>query len=503
MSSFGRRRLGELQRKFPRLKASDSEDDFMGGIVGPPIPQDRLGKVSDAGWIGAMKKYKDEERPDKGFFSLRGGRHELAEALRDFTEKNPARGLALANKMDTTLHADYARAVIRGLAKAKVPIQQLWDLTKKFLSILPENGLHWISSAIAEYPTEEIPAEAIALIKEWALRSRHPTPEEERAEVRSGQARRELLHQGLNNNRGGALYSLGSILLHAKPPRVAEFLDVAEEVAKDPAASVRAICLNFMAYAIAVEPSRGYATYAMLVAGQPELLRERETQQCIYRALHRNADQVLGDIEVLLMDPDSEVREAGATLACLAAFETPKANPLRDACLAGTPELRKGAATVYSANLSDTRVGTESRSRLIQLFEDADETVRHKAVGFLSKLNPSTLVVLEDVVIRWTTSKAVVEGAEKIAFALNKHPVANAKLTLAVTEKILDALGLEVINMQKRHGMIPHQLVPAILNVYRHTTVPEVRKKALDLFERFEVLGTDQVSKAYESYDRS
>lgn len=504
MSSLGRRKLGEMQRKFPKLNTSDLDDDFMGGVVGPPIPQERLAKLDDAGWIGAMKEYKDEERPDRGIFSLRGGRHELAEALRDFTEKNSARGLSLAAKMDATLHPDYARALIRGLAKAKIPVLQLWNIIKKFLPVMPEDALHWISSALAEYPFEDIPAEAVAKIKEWALHSKSPTPEEEaKPETHGGQKRRELLHQGLNNNRGGALYSLGAILLHAKPPRVSEFLDVAEEVAQDHAASVRAICLNFMAYSIAVEPMRGHAIYAKLVAGHPELLRELGTQQCIYRALHRNPEKVLADIETLLSDADAEVRESAATLACLAAFETPKAHPMRDACLAGAPELRKGAATVYAANLSDSRVGEECRTRLTAYFDDDDSTVRHKSVGFLSKLKPETLVSLEGVVTLWAASKAVDEGADNIAHSLNKHPVANPALTLAVTEKILDALGREVVNIQTRHGMIAYLLVPALLNVYRHTTDTAIRKKALDLFERFEALGTDQISKAYDSYDRS
>ena len=105
----------ELDRKFPsREREAPKPEDESFGWVGPPIPQEAQGKMSDDQWIGAFRKYQDKQF--KSPSSMAGGEHELAQALEIRAKEDPMiRFCRLARSMTNDLAPTYFEAILRGV----------------------------------------------------------------------------------------------------------------------------------------------------------------------------------------------------------------------------------------------------------------------------------------------------------------------------------------------------------------------------------------------------
>jgi hypothetical protein len=240
-----------------------------------------------------------------------------------------------------------------------------------------------------------------------------------------------------------------------------------------------------------------------LVGSDSVLLRESGAYDFIYHRLHRHAEDVLWAIEAMLADQESaKAREAGAKLACLAAFECPGVERLRDSCLAGDVPLRTGAAIIYARNVAEPAVGRECRERLRKLMNDDDHDVRDAAASFWRHLRAADIRDLAEFLREWANTKSIDEGGDDAARAIEEHGTADPQLTLDIAFRLVEVLGAEITNFQTRHGMISHALTPAVLNIYHRSQDSEIRRRAIDLFETLEELGCPQVREALEAVDR-
>jgi hypothetical protein len=506
LSQAGRNLLGQLERKFPDVKAE--RQIFDSGpmrAVGPPIAEDAIKQMTDAGWLGAMKKHVAERDSISKPIELSGGRLELSRALQAQAKEHPERFCRLAlEQMDETYHPDYVTAIIAGISEGDIEVHSLEKLIHKFASFLDRGGIRHAVSAIGRYAEKPVPQYLIDLLKNWVLHAENPEPEtaSDLSET-GGKDEPELLNRGINTDRGEALWTLAMVLLKAKPSHTSEFLDIAEQVAADPSPAVRAVCIEFLHYAMAANPLRACNLFRRLVGSDSVLLRERGAYDFIYHSLHRHAEEVLWAIESMLADQKSaKAREAGAKLACLAAFGFPAAERLRDSCLAGDVSLRKGAAVVYATNMAAPTVGQECRERLRTLMNDDDHEVRDAAAEFWRRLEAADIRDLADFLWDWANTKSLDAGADYAARALEKHGTANPQLTLDIAFRLVEVLGAEITNFQTRHGMISYALTPAALNVYHRAQDPAVRGRAIDLFEKLEELGCPEVRGALEAVDR-
>jgi hypothetical protein len=506
LSQACRNLLGQLERKFPGMKAERPIfDSGQMRAVGPPIAPDAIRKMTDAGWLGAMKKHVAGRDSSSKPIELSGGRLELSRALQMQAKEQPERFWRLAMEhMDDTYHPDYVAAIITGIAEADADLQLLEQLVRKFAPILERGGIRHIASAIGRYAEKTVPQYLVDLLKNWALHAENPKPETATGlRKKSNKDDLDLFNRGINTDRGDALWTLAMVLLKAKPPRAIEFLDIAEQVTADPSAAVRAVCIEFLQYAMAANPPRACNLFRCLVGSDSVLLRESGAYDFIYHSLHRHAEEVLWAIEAMLADQESDkAREAGAKLACLAAFGCPAAEHLRDSCLAGEVPLRKGAAAVYATNVAEATVGPECRERFRKLMNDDDHEVRDAAADFWRHLRAADIRDLAKFLREWASTKSIDEGADDAARALEEHGAVDPQLTLDIAWRLVEVLGAEITNFQTRHGMISHALTPAVLNVYHRAQDSAVRSRAIDLFERLEELGCSEVRTALEAVDR-
>ncbi len=505
LSAQGQDLLGQLERKFPLFRFSASRQKEV-GFVGAPISQDSMRKMDDSSWLKAMRKYVNDKIRDNKPLGLSGGRIEFASALQAAAKAQPERFHAIAmDKMDVTFHIDYVTSIINGISEAGLPVELVGRLIEKFLPQLEQDNIRTVAWAIEKYAGQDIPQSLVNVFRYWVEQAGLPTNKGDLAEA--GEIDQDnadnLLIDGVNSDRGAALRTLAVILLKSNPPRRGEYLDIAETITADPSAAVRAVGIEFLLYAIPADPNRSCDLFRLLIGENWLLLREQEAYNFIYSSLYKHANKVMWAIEKMLADERSpKTREAGAKLACLAAFRWPEAAPLRDACIKGDVPSRKGAAAVYSANIRETQVGMECQERLRTFLNDDDVEVRKEATTFLRDLDATCIRELADFLRVWTQTKALSEGAEDAAYMLEQNPVVDKELTLEISDCLITALGQGKSDMQGRQGIVTYRLTPAILNVYHLSVDAEARRKAIDLFEKLDELGETGVYLVMESVDR-
>ncbi|HEY3325068.1 MAG TPA: ATP-binding protein [Planctomycetota bacterium] len=348
LSENGKNLLGQLQRKFSD-HAPRSHVSIEAGFVGPPIPPEGIRRMGDESWLSAMRKYTAERQPRNGKpIGLSGGRGQLAEALKGRAKEDPERFFELADeKMDSSCHVDYVAAIITGLSEAGAPIENIEKLIGRFAGAIDKECVREVSSAIGKYAEKSVPDSLLKLLEKWALTG----------SADKGSNSYDLVTDGLNTERGGALWNLGAILLKAEPPQRAAFLDVAEKVIPDTSVAVRAVCIQFLTYAIPADPLRACEIFRRMVRSERELLRSGACADFVYRTAHKHSSEAAWAVKAMLADAeDDKARETGGRLACLAAFENAEMVRMRDRCLSGDTAMRKGAATVYAHNINSAKV---------------------------------------------------------------------------------------------------------------------------------------------------
>lgn len=96
-------------------------------------------------------------------------------------------------------------------------------------------------------------------------------------------------------------------------------------------------------------------------------------------------------IERMLRSAESEVCEAGARLASLAALHHHHAADIVDEALRGGPQHRRGVAEIAAINVAHSECRDWCEAKLVKLFDDEDADVRRNAALCFSHVLDPTL----------------------------------------------------------------------------------------------------------------
>ncbi|MCX6844392.1 MAG: hypothetical protein NTX53_19190, partial [candidate division WOR-3 bacterium] len=114
-------RLDELRRKFPEAKVEPPQ-----GIqvyrVGSPVPDEAGDKMTDAQWLSAMRKYRNEDSREYRDRVPVGGAHQLSGLLESQVKRQPLRFAELACVLPDDIHPYYYDAILRGIEGAKLAV---------------------------------------------------------------------------------------------------------------------------------------------------------------------------------------------------------------------------------------------------------------------------------------------------------------------------------------------------------------------------------------------
>jgi hypothetical protein len=160
------RRLSELERKFPGVGAPLKRGSMGGGMVESPIDHEFTVRMNDRAWLRAMRKYcGNVEHPA----FLKGGSHELANVLMQYSKDDPIRFHRLAMKMALDTDAAYVMAVLQGISQSPGHGLLLYETVRRF-STRSEDRIRLTIAHCLSRPMERgevLPIDLIDLLEDY------------------------------------------------------------------------------------------------------------------------------------------------------------------------------------------------------------------------------------------------------------------------------------------------------------------------------------------------
>ncbi len=507
LSGPARDRLGELERKFPGFELLPPV-----GIqfvrVGPPIEATAQARMSDASWLGAMRKYDDSTTwGDPREEVLKGGIVELSRSFAEHVKENPQRFYELAQRFDETISPLYIVAAISGLADSDAPAELIFDTVRRFAA--PRIGTRdriGVCRALTKRAEVGVPDDLLDLMTGWALNDSDPTDgiwppivssDDERPRPPEGP-----LNRGINSTRGVAVRSICICALSRSPTQVERAFRLLEQSAHDPSTAVRACVIDRLGPLLQEDAPRALTVFEQVLKGNPRLLQTERVHRFLYWTYHDHFHRTRSLIEALLVNQDDATRRAGAQLVCLAAFRYAEASELAEQALRGDPAMRRGAAQVYACNLEKRDSEDVCRKRLLQLMDDPDDQVRSHVGECFIYLRAEHLGRLRPFIERFLDSPALVGKAEHLVKYLAPLAADEPDLALMVTKRILDVMRSDVTSIHRGALVLERDLVRLPLTVYTHTYDSAEKVRAMDLFERLLLLESRTARQALMDWDR-
>jgi hypothetical protein len=512
LSDRGRKVLRELERKFPRWRASEDPGTAKGGVVGAPIPDDIAKKLSDRAWLSAMAKYKGSVE-HKDFF--KGGAAQQGAVLLRRTTEEPERFYRLAMRVPLETDQSYVRAFINGLGESVAPVARTFDVMRRFAPVADFETKRAIGWVLQKRAAEEIPADIVELLEGYL---RGPEGEDESWWLREEEANRKSgrnadLHGGpyssyLNSVRGSAMMALMRAFDQSDNGQgLIRKWGIVESIAGDTSTALRAGALEELLSLLDIDRERALSIFDRLMEGHPALLRSYYADDLVYWGFLKNYFRMQPYILAMMSDENEAIQQRGAELACIAAIspgamesEEAKvaAQSLANQTLKGSATWRRGAARVYALNLG--RDPITCAKALMNLLNDEDEEVRRFVSGIFPSMPAEHIVSLRSFVNDYAMSRSLQTGLSDFAEFLWKNGSVDPKWALSVVNTILNNLQNEQSEIRFSGG---EELIRLVLRVYTDPTADNAtREDAMDLFDHLMEKASWAAQKVLSEWDR-
>jgi hypothetical protein len=500
LSDRARGRLAELERKFPGLDARPPRG-VVGGWVSAPIGEEARAKMSDDDWLSAMRRYDDSTSwgaPREEF--LKGGVIELSRAFEEQVKGAPDRFFRLAKRFNQGVSLHYITAVISGLAASSAPPEWTFDLVRNFAPRITGSFRRTVCSALQRLAPAGVPDDLLDLLADWVLHD--PDPDADIVDGGSAPGHDPYLNHGINTNRGAATLAVAKCALSRDPPELERAQRVLKRAARDASTAVR-VCVVFSLNDMwATDPAGTIDIFRVAAMRNPKLLKSPIVHDFLYRVHKQYFLQIRAYIQTMLQDDDIDTKQAGARLACLAAFTFSEAHDLADQVMHGDAIHRRGAAQVYARNLCDESVEAVCQEHLLKLVNDQDEQVRKYVGQCFQRLDPSNFENVRAFVEQFLSSNSFHSNTTKIVPYLRGLALMEYDLTLRATSMVIDIVGTALTDIQRSTAMVERELAHIPLTVYNHAANPAIQSRALDVFEELLAMGSWTAREALTHWDR-
>ena len=501
MSDMARRRIQELERKFPNApKRAAPEEDIEPEIaswVQSPLPPEAVLRMTDDQWISAIEKYRQD--------NFDGGALEVSRDLERATRDNPQRFVELAKRLDQTHNPSYFGAILSGLTvdadgrhHDAVP-EHVFTVVRRIVKLgMPLN--REIASALGNACHTGLPNDMATILIRIV-----ETAEDPKADTWGdgpNSMGRDPLDQAINSDRGAAATTLARALFADNDlwPRVNQSVAA---LAADPVLAVRAATVDCLLAVLDSHRSDAFVLFEALVRGADRLLGTSAVERFLFRAIYRDYGAVRQIVMHMLKAGSPSAVASAAKLIAFAGLS--EASELAQSDAKGMSELnegaRRGVAEVYARYVADRTVGTQCQEHLTALFEDDDAEVREQAARCWVYVESDDVPELGSLMKKYVRSRAfadAVRGSNVLAHRLEE-------CGRPLPEEFCDLLE-QSLELRQAKGspdaFYLHDLPKLAIRMHEETRDLAVRVRVLDAIDKMMRLGvhgvTERVKERFE-----
>ncbi|MGV7116663.1 NACHT domain-containing protein [Paenibacillus kyungheensis] len=470
LSSHGKQRLMELERKFPEYQVSNNPRRITSGVERSPIAVEAVSKMTNQQWKKAMTKYQSSDWLDR--------RAEfLARLLQEQVRKEPKRFMNLFSVNKENFNHSYVQAVLDGLTQSTISGSEFFTAIGLFEDYEARNIRRAIAWAIEKRIEEEVPERTICLLTGY-LYDTSLTEESYTEDPVSG------YH---NSVRGSAMNALMKIY-HKKEKEKWGLLDYA--VGCDDI-SLRAGAIYELKYMIQIDRERSLNLFEKAIEGNPQLYSITYTHDFCYWAMGQPFERLVSKLDAFIMDEKYEVQQRGAELVAVSLlsennFESPyvkeQVMTLLTKTMNGNTHHRRGVARTLSYKFSGN-VSSIVIDGLLQLMNDEDEDVQRQISVLLLDIEKNCKDLREEikvVIMAFAGSRSMTYGGG-LGLILWKHATNYPDWTLSVINEIMQN---EHLNNREDWYFNSRDLILTVLNIYTDPFSDEVlQNQAMDTFD--------------------
>ena len=504
-----RRRLQELERKFPQNRPQQPRG-IIAGAVTSPIESERARLMSDQDWLRAIDKHR-ERWEDKRTADLVGGADQLAAVLQEMAQKEPERFARLALRFPENTVETYVEHLMLGLIQAGGEVEpatlQSMAALCRYVGRWPSTpATRWIPRLIAKYANEAIPRDLCQMVAHIATEDSDPEQDIWKVDAGGGRAYYggDIHGAGTNSARGAAAEAIAELVV-ADEARAELFAPAIRTLCDDPTASVRS-CAAMAVHGL-MRWRRDEAVADLLAltqGGEERLLATNPVQRVMMHAIETHWDEVRGVVERMLSSEDDATKDAGGALASIAGLDKDDAGDLLTQALTDEDaQIRRGVAKVLAARAIASRYRDRCTTGLTSLFDDEDGEVRQEAAKVFWRVGDRQLADLCEVSYAFLDSRAFDGHHQHFLHALEVSTADVVDLVLATADRMVKSYGRQLGDLRQSIGGDSRHLSDLVLRVLGTLDADREKiERALDVLDLMLEAGAWGVTEAIETVDR-
>ena len=471
------------------------------------------GAMTDEQWLGAIGDHRSRAAmPTSG--ELKDGAWELARSLATHAGEDPERFARLALRLPADAHPVYLDRTLAVLKTTRVDSDLKLLVCRKAF----EESRGPCGQSIADVLgriADPLPNDAVRMLH-W-LATEHEDPV-----ARTWQAE----DPGIDTARGSAADAVRRLIVR-DAGYLKRFRGTLDRLVHDPSASVRACAAETLRAVTGHDPALGMRLFLRMNLSDDGLLAAPQVYRFLRDGLRDRFADVRPIVERMLASSESEVCEAGARLASLAALghagaaasvpegtaqpavaamsaqpDHRSAADLAADAMRGGPAHRLGVAHVAAANLAMPEYRAWSAATLTALFDDDDARVRRQAAACFGHVQDGPLDLHGDLIEAFCASRAFTDDPASIL-----HPLETTRKRLpgaacTVCEQFLDRLGAEARDPRSARHAEALTVATIAFRTYHQHRNDEWTSRALDLIDRLCLQSIGDARGALEQFDR-
>ena len=499
-SSNANARFDELARKFG--DPAGEPQGIVVSFVAAPIEEKATHVMTDEQWLRAISKYPSENRIDFSADELKGGARELARVLQVRAKEAPNRFARLALRFPADANPVYLHEMLGALKENEaVPSDLKLQLCRKAFAEARSDCGRAVADVLGQME-DALPDDAIEMIDWLATQDDDPAVERWKQDG-DGQADYDgdPYSHGINTTRGRAAEAVGDLILR-NAVYIARFRTTLDKMVQDRSVAVRSCVARVLRAVSCHDASLGMSLFQSMDLSEDRLLGTPHVYDFIRGRLNDGLSELRPIIERMLSSSESDVREAGARLACIGALRDESAEDLATEALRGDVRCRVGAAKVASANIAHAGCRVRCEAMLVLLFADVDAEVRREAASCFRYLSAEDLRVYDDLIGAFCDSPAFKDAHFQLLHALEHSREPLPGTTCVVCEKYLRRLSDATEDVGTGQFADAHTVVKLIFRTYQQHQNDEWTQRSLDLIDLLCLEGIADAGNELEKFER-